>query len=372
MLHAANVYQEYQWQQEILSRAYYPNTLPPFEMTYPAGTQVVRIQPKKSSSFVSYLDFVRQVLAHGKREADVIFSYDMHALLPAWLLSRRYNKPFVYHSHDYVDNNAPLSTSQRIYKSIERRLAPAADLVIVPDAERAQVMVEQLHLKTPPTIVANCPVYPPEQSSTALQDALQRLNLNFDKIVLRQGTIGPSHALEVTLRSMVYWASKDWAFVLLGPVKDEYRNFLQGLAEELCVQGQFVVLPALGDYRQVATYTVGAHLGHALYEPSHVSHRFITTASNKTMEYQAAGLPVLLSDTPASQELIAKYRHGVVADVRDPQAIANAINTVLLNDELAIEMSQNSFKAFSQEYNYRNQYTPVINQLIDLVPLSAT
>lgn len=366
MINSAALFARHSISQKIFCRSYLRQWFPSQPAAYAATTQVTRIADQRRSSFVNYANFLRQVLTQASSHADAFIGYDLHGFLPARLLAARYRKPLVYHSHDYVENSRQrASLSIFLLKQFERLFARTADIVIVPDQARAEFMLRELRLKTPPLVVANSPLTPPDPANSRLQRALSAQGKSFERIVFRQGVIGTAHALEVTIRSMPFWQNAGWGFVLLGPCEPAYRQELELLAASLGVRDRFVILPPV-PYDEVMQYTVGAHLGHALYEPAHINNRFITTASNKTMEYQAAGLPLLLSGSPSDQALLAKYQHGLVADVTSPESIAHAVNAILGDEQRAQAMRQRSFSAFSREYNYAHQYAPVLEKLQSL------
>lgn len=363
MINSAALFAQHGISQQIFCRGYVRPWFPTQTASYTATTQVVRIADQRRSSFANYANFLRQVLKQASSQADAFIGYDLHGFLPARLLAARYRKPLVYHSHDYVENSSQrASLSIFLLKQFERVFARTADIVIVPDQTRAEFMTRELRLKTPPLVVANCPLTPPDPADNRLQQALNERNKQFERIVFRQGVVGRAHALEVTIRSMPLWENSGWGFVLLGPCEPAYQQELEKLAASLGVRDRLVILPPV-PYNEVMQYTVGAHLGHALYEPAHVNNRFITTASNKTMEYQAAGLPLLLSGSPSDHALLAKYQHGLLADVTSPEAIASAVNAILGDEQRAQAMRQRSFRAFSREYNYAHQYAPVLEKL---------
>ena len=94
-----------------------------------------------------------------------------------------------------------------------------------------------------------------------------------------------------------------------------------------------------------------------------MNNRYISTASNKIMEYMAAGVPVVVSDTPEMRRFIAEYRCGVTADEADPTAIARAVNRVLGCPAETREMGCAGREAFGQVFCYERQYAPVLARL---------
>jgi glycosyltransferase involved in cell wall biosynthesis len=342
-----------------------------WHVSYPASTRVRRIGTRSGSSWREYFRFVTAVMRRADKHAALFIGYDMHGLLPARLLAARYRRPLVYHCHDYAEGGRKLPLGSHLVRAFERRFARTADLVVVPDYDRGTVMRKELHLPVPPTVAANAPIHASASSGVALTQALMSRGKRFKRILLRQGRIGVGHAIEATLRSMPQWNSRDWGFVLMGWGEAPYLETLAQLAHSLEVEEQFVVLPQVG-YDQVEHFTSGAHVGHALYEPIHINNVHITTASNKIMEYMAAGLPLLVSNRPALIALVEKYGCGLTADESSPQSIAGAVNALLGDPALAQRMGAAGAQAFAREFSYERQFAPALDAMRRLACASST
>jgi glycosyltransferase involved in cell wall biosynthesis len=236
-------------------------------------------------------------------------------------------------------------------KRLEAPLARAARLVVAPDVRRAEVMRGELRLAGEVVIVPNSPRLRDAAGPGKLREALARRSVTFDRIVLRQGRIGPGHAIEVTLRSMPHWSNPAWGFVVMGPADPHYVDRLQELACELGVSDRFVVLPSVA-YDEVADYTREADVGHGLYEPINVNHVEMGTASNKVIEYMAAGIPSIVTDSPSFRDLVALTGCGLAIDVTRPEAIAAAVDRLLGSRELARAMAEAGRRAFERDLQY--------------------
>ncbi len=232
MINAANVIDQQGCSQDILGRDFRPPIMPQDTIIYPPSTQVTRFKIEDRNTSLAYFRFIWHVLMSHSSEADLFIGYDMHGLLPAWILAKLHGRPLVYHCHDYSENGTTSSTGQRVVKSFERLLARTADLVIVPDQERAEVMVRELRLGTSPLIVANAPLAAPPTNQNKLAEALHQQGKDFSRIVFRQGRRS-GHAIEVTLRSMPHWAIREWGFVIMGPCEEDYRKSLERLAADM-------------------------------------------------------------------------------------------------------------------------------------------
>jgi glycosyltransferase involved in cell wall biosynthesis len=332
----------------------------PSDVSYPGKVSVYRIKTETGSSWREYLSFVGKVFRRGDKQVAAFIGHDMHGLLPARLLSSHHRRPVIYHCHDFSEKDRRIPTGSGLVRSFERRFARGVDLVVVPDAERGAVIQEELRLPKSPLVVANSPLMIAAKRSDALQPALLKHGKTFSRVLFRQGRIGPGHAIETTLRSILLWDNPTWGFVLMGPGEQSYLRTLNTSAKALGVDRQFAILPAVG-YDEVPQFTCGADCGHGLYQPVTLNHRLYTTASNKIMEYMAAGLPILVSDSPSLRNLMNKYRCGLTANEESPESIAAAVNTLLGDMEKARQMGAAGRQGFEQRFCYERQFAPVLD-----------
>lgn len=345
---------------EILCRVYRGT----WNVSYPASTSVRRIPVFARNSLANYLAFVFQVVRGADRKVVAFVGHDMHGFLPARLLASLLRKPLIYHIHELPDLSE-LATGGRLVYLFHKQFAHTADLVIVPDEERTRVLMAELALHRRPLIVANAPLKLFTQSDDCLHKVLKEQNRSFGKIVFRQSSVGPDHAIEASIRSIPFWHKRDWGFVVMGPGEADYINRLRQISSEVGVEDRFIILPPVS-YDDVRRFTPGATVGHALYCPRDTNSRLNVTASNKNLEYMAAGLPLLVSDRPGLRAFVEKYGCGITADEQSPESIAAAINTLLGDDQLAQRMGAAGRRAFEEEFCYEKQYAPVINKLMQL------
>lgn len=343
------------WEIEVLCR----DSGERWNVAYPDEARVIRLGADGRGSWQEYLAFIARVVRRGSKHASLIYAHDMHAFVPARLLATLHRRPLAYQSHDFVDDARAMPAGSRVVHAFQRLIARTANEVIIPDADRAKIIGRALHLKREPLIVANAPLNRPLPTSSTLQQAMAIRERHFEKIVFRQGRIGPGHAIESTLHSLPHWANQNWGFVVMGIGETAYVEKLKRDARAIGKEHQFVVLPPVG-YDHVAEFTTAANVGHALYEPIHINNVHITTASNKIMEYMAAGIPLLVSDTSSLREMVNRYRCGLPVNEASPQEIAAGINTLLGDPERARAMGAAARQAFEQEFSFDRQFAQVI------------
>jgi glycosyltransferase involved in cell wall biosynthesis len=80
----------------------------------------------------------------------------------------------------------------------------------------------------------------------------------------------------------------------------------------------------------------------------------------KMFEYMLAGIPVVASNFPLWQQIVAENNCGVCVDPKDVSAISAAINDLLANDDASRIMGENGRKAVLEKFNWSEQATKMI------------
>ncbi len=80
----------------------------------------------------------------------------------------------------------------------------------------------------------------------------------------------------------------------------------------------------------------------------------------KMFEYMLAGLPVIASNFPLWKEIIDSSNCGLTINPKNPSEIANAIQYLLENDEIAEQMGKNGRKAILEKYNWEAEGVKLI------------
>ena len=80
---------------------------------------------------------------------------------------------------------------------------------------------------------------------------------------------------------------------------------------------------------------------------------YVDSLPIKMFEYMAAGIPVIASNFPIWMEIIEKHMCGICVDPSNPQAIAEAVQYLMLHPEEAQSMGENGRKASLECYNWQ-------------------
>ncbi|UKJ07227.1 glycosyltransferase [Solitalea lacus] len=81
----------------------------------------------------------------------------------------------------------------------------------------------------------------------------------------------------------------------------------------------------------------------------------------KLFEYMLAGIAVVASDFPLWKSIVEGHQCGICVDPTNPVQIAEAINYLMKNDQLAKEMGERGCRAVSMNYNWLNEERKIID-----------
>ena len=96
-------------------------------------------------------------------------------------------------------------------------------------------------------------------------------------------------------------------------------------------------------------------------EPNHID-----ALPNKLFEYMAAGLPVVASNFGRIKEIVTTVGCGICVDPTQPRQIAEAISTILSNDEMRAQMGERGQKAVRERYNWKTEERKLIELYANL------
>ena len=149
------------------------------------------------------------------------------------------------------------------------------------------------------------------------------------------------------LRPQVYFA---------GGGRDSHRRAVEALARQLGIDDQLHCLGVVRDIPQRLGNTRIAVLS-TLYEGMPLA----------LLEGMAAGCAVVGSRVPGVQEIIAPGVNGLLAEPRDPQSLADALETLLRDDALAAKLSTEARRRAFEHYDLARMaedYAAMVTQVL--------
>ena len=102
----------------------------------------------------------------------------------------------IVHFHEVLDPESAGTNDAALDSLFAAGTSMRADLVIVPDAERAKMLAAEANLTTAPTVVMNCPPLLDGDPKSRLLPELHKRGVHVSTIVHYQGAIGADHHLE--------------------------------------------------------------------------------------------------------------------------------------------------------------------------------
>ena len=85
---------------------------------------------------------------------------------------------------------------------------------------------------------------------------------------------------------------------------------------------------------------------------NHPTPNYLDAYSTKMFEYMARGLPVVCSDFPLWADIVGGAGCGITVDPRDVSAIAEVIQSLNDDPELARRLGENGRRAVAERYNW--------------------
>ena len=111
-------------------------------------------------------------------------------------------------------------------------------------------------------------------------------------------------------------------------------------------------------YREVAEFYNKSKIGLVLLQKVKT---FEVSMPIKIFEYMAFGLPVIGSDFGHMKDYIQRDRCGIAVAPDDPEAIARAITTILKDEKLYMNFSQNGKEAAMSKYRWEMEFEKLLS-----------
>ena len=268
---------------------------------------------------------IAEKLAH-EIDSDVIHVHDWMTF-PAGMAAKRISgKPFVVHVHSTEFDRSGSSVNSAIC-AIEKEGLDAADKIITVSNLTRSVVIEKYNINPEKVITVYNAVEP-----VRLGDTKTSREYTNDKVVSFLGRItmqkGPEYFVEAA--SLVLQKMKNVRFVMAG--KGDLLNEMKEKASILGIPSYFQFPGFVGDSEIAELFQISD----VFVMPS-VSEPFGIV----TLEAMQAGVPVVISKQSGVSEVV---QNTIKVDYWDIQAMADAIYTLLINQEYGIRLGEKGKK----------------------------
>jgi len=283
---------------------------------------------------------------------DVIHAHDVHLLgVAARAVGRRHvtaDPPIlIYDSHEFVPGLAKDSKRDVAgWASLESEYINRADRVVTVSAMMAERIAEHHGLRDLPVVVMNVPIVVNEPIDS-LRDVLGLADEV--PIVVYSGGVTPLRLVDTLAEAM---GQIEDAHLALVTSHDRYTAEIEAIAERHGYTDRLHIVPYV-DPRDVVSFLRSATVGVYPYSSRPISHR--VTLTNKVFEYMHAGLPVVVSDCPATAQLVEELGVGEVFEAGDAEGLANALKRILLDPSPYLTAYATKARLIDEKYSWRAQ-----------------
>jgi glycosyltransferase involved in cell wall biosynthesis len=278
----------------------------PVDERWDAHRRVHRLEPKRhlrvprGKSPLFYAEWYAQAVRAGSAVSPtLVHSNGLFDLPAAVMLKRRFGCPLVYDAHEFETERHGFSPAQKMLARVaERFLIRWADEVIVvgdsiADWYRAAYKREISVVRNKPKTVT--------ASSGKVAPLRERLGITGGQLFLCHGALQSGRSIPALIDAFSR-LSPDRHLVFAG-----YGPFVGLIQQAASTHSNIHYLSAVPP-NEVVEMAASADVGLSVYEDSCLSYYYCVP--NKLFEYEAAGLPIVVSDFPEMSREIDKWGNG--------------------------------------------------------------
>jgi glycosyltransferase involved in cell wall biosynthesis len=291
---------------------------------------------------------------------DWVYASDFLVTPVAALVARQAGARVVYHEHD-APSEAHESWAVSRCLAARRWLASRADVVVVPNAQRAAALSRDVAGGRPVVTVWNCPrrpdPTPPTPSSTSTLRLVYRGTINCERL--------PTAIVEA-----IGQLDRDVTLDIVGYETEGSRGYVAhflGAAERAGVGRR---VRAHGPIAEAAVAEVcpapAIGLAFMPVAPRDANMRWMIGASNKVFEYLAQGAVPLVTDLPDWRATFVEPGYALASDPSDVVALARALAWAGDHRGELRDIAARGYWRLREDWNYETQFAPVLRQMLDV------
>jgi glycosyltransferase involved in cell wall biosynthesis len=199
-----------------------------------------------------------------------------------------------------------------------------------------------------------------EMNKRSLQDVPNSIKQEFPNhaTAIHIGGFGKSRGWPQLLQALSLMRRKDFSVLCLGDLGGDEDKILTD-AKRLGVADQIFVKQRV-PYEEMFDHLLCANAGLILFQPGIQNH--VLSFPQKLHDYLLAGLPVIAPNfAVAIDKLIQEEKCGISINTGDPEEIAQALDWLCENLNLAVEMGKRGRRAIYEKYNWDLEASKLIN-----------
>lgn len=267
---------------------------------------------------------------------DAVLSNDLDTLLASYMASKVKGKTIIYDSHEYFTEVPELVNrkfQQRAWEIIEKIIVPKLTYAYTVSGSIASAYKKKYG--TAFQVIRNLPIK---------RNFIEQAKEN---VLLYQGALNVGRGIELMIKTMKFLPEYKLWIAGAGDIENE----LHALVKEMHFEDKVIFLGRV-PANELHKYTIKAKLGLSFEEDLGLNYRY--ALPNKLFDYIQARIPVLVSNLPEMKNVVENYKIGALLRSKEPEAIANQINT-LLNNSVELELYQSNLELAAQELCWENE-----------------
>ena len=279
--------------------------------------------------------------------ADVYHVHEMESLLVGILLKWRTGAKLIFDSHECFHHTAARFLSgfkarvvTAMMARVVRWMSRRADHVIVVSFTSERFYREFCRCPKV-TIIHNCPapdVFPCLQKSPEAQ-----------RTVTHNGNLAADRGVHQILEALtLVKRNSPVRFLVFGLTREAERHTLQVRTKELGLEEVVEIVPWL-EYDRLGLEMNRGSVGLMAIQPTANN---LSTLHNKLFYYMATGQAVIGPVGSDTAEVLSRYDCGVAIDTRNPQALADAILSLITDKETCARFGANGRRAVETEFGF--------------------
>ncbi len=298
-------------------------------------------------SILKLLFFIKDI------KTDLFIIHDPELLVLTPIIKLFKGKPIVYDIHEnYVEMiheklwipSYFRTTLARTYQTLEKLTFPFIDMIWYPvknigNHYHQYNKISRVQIRNVPALSA----FQENNTSRIKKDQIIFLGYLIDDRGIREIL----KAFKIVLTKF-----PNYELVFVGAFQsDSFENEIMDMVRQLNLSQKIHFLGKI-PYEKVSDYLYTAKIGLLNYLPIPNN---INGLPNKIFEYMAAGLPVIASNFENYREVIEEAQSGILVNPTIPDEIANAIITLLGNNQKIFQMGENGRTAVRDRYCWEKE-----------------
>ncbi|PCM42242.1 glycosyltransferase [Mammaliicoccus sciuri] len=309
--------------------------------------------------FINGAIITRMIVKGYIQNADIYHANDLNTLPQAIVCSklRLKPKPLIYDSHEVQSDRT--GYNPKTIKRIESFMLKFVDQMIVENHTRAKYN-EDIYGFYPKTLYNYSEKYNIEEKPQI--NLHKKISINEDeKILLYQGGLQQGRGLELLIEAMDEIEEGHLLFIGGGKLTQTLKE-----QAEASKQADRIHFLDKVPFQELPSYTREAYLGFQVLQNICFNH--YSASSNKLFEYMMAHVPVISCDFPEIKKVVEETNTGLVVDSHKASEIANAVNQLVKDTSLRIQLSENTKQA-KEIYNWNNEKSKLLEVYNQFVPI---